>query len=84
MAFNHYAKIKRILTDEPPGWYVLRIEEPTTAKNFKGETVDYDYYYRLFHADGTPIKYGKFQKIDMLSTTLDLPVDFLLATAPTP
>lgn len=45
MAFNHYAKIKRILENEPGGWYIRRIDEPTEAKNFKGETVAYDHYY---------------------------------------
>ena len=48
MAFNHYAKIKRILEQEADGWYIRRIDEPTEAKNFKGETVRYDHYYRIY------------------------------------
>lgn len=64
MAFNHYAKIKRILAAEPPGWVVKRIDKPTSAKNFKGELIQYDHYYRIYRADGTPIPYCKFQKLD--------------------
>jgi hypothetical protein len=71
MAFNHYAKIKRILQNEPGGWYIRRIDEPTEAKNFKGETVAYDHYYRIYSADGQPIKYCKFQKIDKLASILE-------------
>lgn len=70
MAFNHYAKIKRILAEQPDGWYIRRIDQPTTAKNFKGEEVYYDHYYRLYAVDGSQIKYGKFQKIDKLASVL--------------
>lgn len=77
--FNHYAKLKRILAAEPEGWYIRHLDEPTTATNFRGEKVRFDHYYRLYSADGTPIKYGKFQQIDRLAHTLgvhpaDLPV----------
>ena len=72
MAFNHYAKLKRILTDEPDGWYIRRIDEPTTAANFRGGTVHFDHYYRLYSADDTPIKYGKFQQLDRLAHVLDI------------
>ncbi len=79
MAFNHYAKIKRILDGEPGGWYIRRIDEPTVAINFRGEKVSYDHYYRVFRTDNTAIKYCKFQKIDKLAKILgvdteDLPV----------
>jgi hypothetical protein len=79
MAFNHYAKIKRILSVEPNGWYIRRIDEPTQAANFKGEVIQYDHYYRIYRSDGTPIKYCKFQKIDKLAkilsvSTEDLPI----------
>lgn len=79
MAFNHYAKIKRILEQEPDGWYIRRIDEPTEAKNFNGETVAYDHYYRIYSADDQPVKYCKFQKIDKLASILerevvDLPI----------
>jgi len=47
MAFSHYAKLKRLLDNEPDGWYIRRIDQLTTAKSFRGETVTYDYYYRL-------------------------------------
>ena len=71
MAFNHYAKIKRILAEQPEGWYIRRIGAPTTAKNFRGETVHYDHYYRIYTADSAPIKYCKFQKIDKLASILN-------------
>ncbi len=79
MAFNHYAKLKRILDDQTEGWFIRRIDEPTTATNFKGEKISYDHYYRLYSADGQQIKFGKFQKIDKLAKILgvnteDLPV----------
>ena len=77
MAFNHYAKIKRILDEQPPGWYIKRINQPTSAKNFRGEIISYDHYYRIFSVDSTPIKYCKFQKIDNLAEILHLPVEAL-------
>ena len=49
MAFNHYAKIKRILADYADHWYIRRMDEPTSAKNFRGETVKYDYYYQFIN-----------------------------------
>lgn len=64
MAFNHYAKIKKILENEPKGWKVVRINEPTLAKTFKGETRHFDYYYRIYGFDGQPIKYCKFQQLE--------------------
>ena len=78
MAFNHYAKIKRILEAADDGWYIQRIDQPTSALNFKGERVYYDHYYRIYAADGTPIKYCKFQKIDKLARTLGVAVGDLL------
>lgn len=79
MSFNHYAKIKRILDEQPDGWIIRRINEPTTAKNFKGETVNFSYYYRVYDYKGEPIKYCKFQQIERLATVLavsvgDLPI----------
>lgn len=70
MAFNHYAKIKRILLEQPDGWYIVRINQPTEAKNFKGEVIRYDHYYRIYAASGVPIKYCKFQKLDKLASVL--------------
>ena len=70
MAFNHYAKIKRIVDAQPEGWYILRIDEPTTAQNFRGETVHFDHYYRIYSVDGQPIKYCKFQQLDRLASVL--------------
>lgn len=77
--FNHYAKLKRIVDAEPDGWYVRRIDEPTTAMNFKNKKVHFDHYYRLYSADGSQIKYGKFQQLERLARALgvdaaDLPV----------
>lgn len=77
MAFNHYAKIKRILDQQPDGWIIRRINEPTSAQNFKGEVVRFTHYYRIFDAVGQPIKYCKFQQIERLAKILDLPVDAL-------
>ncbi len=79
MAFNHYAKLKRILALQPEGWYICRIDERTIATNFRGEKVSFDHYYRLYSADSAPIKYGKFQQLDRLARALginsaDLPV----------
>ena len=75
--FNHYAKLKRILDTEPPGWYIVRIDEPTTATNFKGENVTFDHYYRLYTAAGDPIKYGKFQQLPRLAQALGIDVENL-------
>ncbi|MGH7217894.1 MAG: hypothetical protein ACREGE_00395 [Candidatus Microsaccharimonas sp.] len=77
MAFNHYAKMKRILDQEPAGWTIHKINQPTSAKNFKGETVQYPYYYRIYDANDVPIKYCKFQKIELLAAVLKVPVEAL-------
>ncbi len=80
MSFNHYAKLKRILEDQPSGWYICRIDKPTKAKNFKGETISFDHYYRIYSKSGTPIKYCKFQQIDRLASVLDIPIEKLPLT----
>ena len=77
MAFNHYAKIKRILDQQPDGWYIRRIDEPTTAKNFKNETVHFTHYYRVYSHEDKPIKYCKFQQIDLLANILKIPTEAL-------
>lgn len=77
MAFNHYAKIKRILAAQPGGWSIRRINKPTRAQNFKGEMVHYDHYYRIYDAQGDPIKYCKFQKLEKLAGVLHLPSESL-------
>jgi len=77
MAFNHYAKMKRILEEQPSGWYIKQINEPTTAKNFKGETTTFTHYYRIYSSEGTAIKYCKFQQIERLAKILELPVEAL-------
>ena len=69
--------MKRILDAEPAGWYIRRIDEPTSASNFKGEVIQYDHYYRIYRADGIPIKYCKFQKIDKLASILGVTVENL-------
>lgn len=76
MPFNHYAKIKRILVDYDD-WVIRRIDEPTRAQNFSGETVTFSHYYRIYDSDGQPIKYCKFQQIDRLARTLGVPVEDL-------
>lgn len=77
MPFNHYAKIKRILSTEPAGWYIRLINESTSAKTFAGETRKYDHYYRIYDAQNEPIKYCKFQQLDRLASALQLPADSL-------
>lgn len=77
MAFNHYAKIKRILDEQPPGWIIKRINRPTRAQNFKGEWVEFDHHYRVYDASDQPIKYCKFQQIERLSKALNIPVEAL-------
>lgn len=77
MTFNHYAKLKRILENEPVGWYIKRIDEPTIAQNFAGDKVHYDHYYRIYRADGSLIKYCKFQKLDKLASILGTPTEEL-------
>lgn len=77
MAFNHYAKIKRILDQQPGGWMIKRVDEPTSAKNFKGETRNFPHYYRIYDANGSLIKYCKFQQIELLAKTLKVPVEHL-------
>jgi len=77
MPFNHYAKIQRILADEPDDWIIKRIDQPTSAKNFKGETVAFTHYYRIYNSAGEPIKYCKFQQIERLAKMLGLPVEAL-------
>lgn len=79
MPFNHYAKIKKILEQVPDGWFIKRIDEQTQAKNFSGETVRFEHYYRIYNMQGEPIKYCKFQQIDRLARILkvsvaDLPI----------
>ena len=77
MSFNHYAKLKRIIASEPAGWYIRRIDEPTRAKNFRGEVVEYGHYYRLYTAINQSIAYGKFQKIDKLAQALGVSTENL-------
>lgn len=77
MAFNHYAKIKRILLAQPDGWIIKKINQPTKAKKFNGETVEYPHYYRIYDRHNTPIKYCKFQQIERLAKALELPVESL-------
>ncbi len=77
MAFNHYSKIKNILNEQPSGWFIKVIQLPTVAKNFRGEIVNFDHYYRVFDHLGNPIKYCKFQQIDRLAAILGLSVEEL-------
>ena len=77
MSFNHYAKIKRILENEKPGWYIKKINKPTTAKKFNGEVRKFDHYYRIYNSDNQPIKYCKFQQLDLLAKIMNTPADQL-------
>ncbi len=75
MAFNHYAKIKRILDTIDSDWYVRRINSATKAKNFKGEVREFDHYYRVYDDKDKPIAYCKFQQLDLFAKTMKLTVD---------
>lgn len=77
MVFNHYAKIKRILDEQQPGWYILRINEQTKAQSFKGEIRTFDHYYRIYDHNDRAIKYCKFQQIERLAAIVNLPVEAL-------
>lgn len=81
MPFNHYAKMKRILDTEPTGWYIKRIDEPTSAKKFNGERVQFDHYYRIYNAEDMPVKYCKFQQLDRLAQILNVPPELLPVVA---
>jgi hypothetical protein len=74
MPYSHYAKMKRILENQPDGWIIKRINKPTRAQNFKGEVVYFDHYYRIYTSSGEPIKYCKFQQIDRLAAVLGVSV----------
>lgn len=76
MAFNHYAKMKRILEGHK-NWYIVRVDEPTTSQSFNGELKKYDHYYRVYDADGVPIKFCKFQQIDRFSKAMNIPTEAL-------
>ncbi|MES2876228.1 MAG: hypothetical protein V4678_02035 [Patescibacteria group bacterium] len=76
MAFNHYAKIQRILQSYPEQWYVVQVNEPTSAKKFNGETAHYDYYYRVYSTvDDQPIKFCKFQQLERFAAAMQLPLE---------
>lgn len=76
MAFNHYAKMKRIL-EGYKNWYIVRVDELTTSQSFNGELKKYDHYYRVYDADGVPIKFCKFQQIDRFSKAMNIPTEAL-------
>lgn len=80
MPFSHYAKIKAILSTQSKGWYIIKINETTQSKNFRGDIVRFPYYYRIYDSSGNPIKYCKFQQIDRLASVLKLPVEDLPVT----
>ncbi len=77
MSFNHYAKIKRILDQEPDGRIIRRIDQPTSAKNFSGVTTHFTHYYRIYNINDEPVKYCKFQQIELLAKILKVPVEAL-------
>lgn len=77
MPFNHYAKIKRILDQQPEGWIIKQINQSTSATNFKGEKIAFPHYYRIYDHTGQPIKYCKFQQIERLAQVLKVPAELL-------
>lgn len=72
MAFNHYAKIARIIHAHGSSWVVARIDKPTTAKKFNGEQVHYDHYYRIYDDQHRPIPYCKFQQLERFARAMKL------------
>ena len=82
MTFNHYAKLKRIIAELEPGWYIVRIDRPTRAQNFRGEVPKFSHYYRLYDVHGQMVKYGKFQQIDRLAVALGINVEELPIVEP--
>lgn len=74
MSFNHYAKMKRILDDVTAGWFIKRIDKPTSALNFSGQRISFDHYFRIYTKTGEPIKFCKFQQIDRLVKILQVEV----------
>ena len=81
MAFNHYAKIKRILAGYTD-WQVIRIDEPTEARNFKGELRTFDHYYRVYDSAGSPIKYCKFQQLDRFAQAMGIDESMVAVQVP--
>ena len=74
-----------MIDNEPPGWYIVRIPQPTTATNFRGEITHFDHYYRLYSVESRPIRYGKFQQLDRLAAALHCdPADLPLIGDPRP
>lgn len=74
MSFNHYAKLKRIIEHQKDDWVIKRINKPTKAKTFKGETKHFDHYYRIYRKDGSEIKFAKFQQPELLAKVLNVSV----------
>ncbi|NCU38541.1 hypothetical protein EOL96_05810 [Candidatus Saccharibacteria bacterium] len=75
--FNHYAKLRRIIDTLQPGWYIVRIDEPTCSQKFNGEVVQFDHYYRIYDAFGAQVKFGKFQQLERLAKALQIPAEAL-------
>jgi hypothetical protein len=76
MAYNHYAKMKRIL-EGYDGWVIRRIDKPTTATKFNGEIVQFDHFYRAYDAQDQPINYCKFQQLDRFAQIMNTPIEEL-------
>ncbi len=79
MAFNHYAKIKRILNNyDFNDWYIKKIDEQVSIKSFSGKTLYYDHYYRIYEKNSNKkIPYCKFQQLDRLASILKLDISEL-------
>lgn len=77
MAFNHYAKIKKILESRDDDWIIKIINQSTSAKKFNGEIVKYDHYYQIYDKHDQPIKFCKFQQIKLLAKILNKSVEEL-------
>lgn len=70
MAFNHYAKMKRILAEYGSDWYIRRIDQPTKSMRFSGEVVYYDHFYRVYDLSDQPIPFCKFQQLERFAQAM--------------
>lgn len=70
--FNHYAKIKRILHNYQDDWYIKKINVETITKNYKGENIHYNHYYRIYDYNDQPIKYCKFQILEKFASIMGM------------
>ncbi len=72
MAFNYYAKLKRVI-NELDEYQIVKIDKPAKTKKFNGEYNYYEHYYKICN-NKQYIKYGKFYQLDKLANTLKVDI----------